>query len=269
MKLAYMYATSDVGHSNVTAIQGDLEPTLARIRETGYEGVEFLVSNPGRLDGAALEAAARQAGLDVPAICTGEVYGEDGLSFADINAMRRAEAIQRMKAAMELGERFGAGVNVGRLRGRFQEGIEAAQTMAWIREAIVECAEAFPSTRIMIEPVNHQYANCLMDTASTLAFVEEINLPNVGLMLDMVHILVESENLAESIRSVHEAGRLWHFHFSDSDRKPAGDGDYDMAMVVEALRRVSYDDYSTVETFQIPDSSYAIKKSFATLQPYF
>lgn len=269
MKLAYMYATPDVSHSNVTAIQGKLEPTLSLIRGTGYEGVEFLVCNPAQLDAAELEAAVRQTGLDVPAICTGEVYGEDGLSFADSDPMRRREAIARMKAAMELGERFQAGVNVGRLRGRFQEGIDSAQTMAWIREAIVECAEAFPSTRIVIEPVNHQYANCLIDTASTLSFVEEINLPNVGLMLDMVHILVEDENLEESIRKVHEKDRLWHFHFSDSDRKPVGDGEYDMAKVVNALRQVAYREYSTVETFQIPDAIYSIKKSFETLQPYF
>lgn len=269
MKLAYMYATPDVGHSQVTAIQGDLEPTLLLVRNTGYTGVEFLVRDPSTLDGAAIQAAARNAGLDVPAICTGEVYGEDKLSFADSDAARRREAIGRMKASMELGERFGASVNVGRLRGRFQEGIDAAQTMDWIRQAVVECAEAFPATRIVIEPVNHHYANCLIDTSVALDFVEEINLPNVGLMLDMAHMLVEGEDVAHTVRSVHDKGRLWHFHFSDSDRKPAGDGDYDMAMVVQALRDVAYDSYCTVETFQIPDSGHAIKKSFTTLQPFF
>lgn len=62
MKLAYMYATPDVGHSKVTAIQGDLEPTLEHIRRTGYTGVEFLVRDPSVLDAAAIEDAVAKAG---------------------------------------------------------------------------------------------------------------------------------------------------------------------------------------------------------------
>lgn len=269
MKLAYMYATPDVGHSKVTAIQGDLEPTLEHIRRTGYTGVEFLVRDPSVLDVAAIEDAVAKAGLDVPAICTGEVYGEDLISFADPEPARRKEAIRRMKAAQALAERFGASVNVGRLRGRFTEGIHPDQTMDWIRQAVTECANAYPSTRIVIEPVNHQYANCMVKTADAMKFVEEINLPNVGLMLDMAHMLIEGEDLPASIRAVSEKQRLWHFHFTDSDRKPAGDGHYDMDEAVQALRAVSYDAYCTVETFQIPDSRYAIKRSYETLQSYF
>src|SRR5579863_6251094 len=102
MKLAYMYATPDVLPAQVTAIQGKIAPTLARIRRTGYSGVELLVRDPRRIDTAALESAARLEGLDVPAVCTGEVYGEDGLSFADPDPMTRSQARDRMLASLEL-----------------------------------------------------------------------------------------------------------------------------------------------------------------------
>src|SRR5699024_8484698 len=108
MKLAYMYATPDVGHSKVTAIQGDPSSTLARIRETGYTGVELLVRDPREIDVVALHDAVNDAGLDVPAICTGEVYGEDKVSFADPDPQCRREARDRMRSAMELAARFGA-----------------------------------------------------------------------------------------------------------------------------------------------------------------
>jgi Sugar phosphate isomerases/epimerases len=269
MKLAYMYATPDVTHDKVTAIRGDIAPTLARIREVGYQGVELLVADPARVDAAALESAVRAEGLDVPAVCTGEVYGEAGLSFADPNPGKRSQARDRMKAAMALAERFGAAVNVGRLRGRFQDGIDPAQTMAWISEAVTECAQAYPGTRIIMEPVNRQYANCLTGTQDMLDFVTSLNLPNVGIMLDMVHILVEGEALPASLRAAMNTGRLWHFHVSDSDRLPVGDGSYDIAAVMVALRAVGYDDYVTVETFQIPNVEHAVQASFNALRPFF
>lgn len=269
MKLAYMYATPDVGHSRVTAIQGDIAATLAQIRKTGYEGVEFLVCNPEQINISALEAAVRQEGLDVPAICTGEVYGEDKLSFADPDPDKRQQACNRMKSAMALAAHFGASVNVGRLRGRYQDGIPPEQTMAWITESIRECALTYPETRIVMEPVNHEYANCLMGTRDMLDFVNAVNLPNVGIMLDMVHMLMEGEDIKASIASAQRCQRLWHFHFSDSDRLPLGDGRYDIGAIVKALREAGYEGYATVETFQIPDSQHAIQQSFNTLRPYF
>jgi len=268
MKFAYMYATPDVAHSKVTAIQGDVGQTLAHIRKVGYEGVEFLVADPGRIDAAEVEAAVRAEGLDVPAVCTGEVYGEAGLSFADPDPAKRRLARDRMKAAMAFAQRFGAAVNVGRLRGRYQEGVEPGQTMAWITEAVAECADAYPGTRIVMEPVNHQYANCLMGTQDTLDFVQSVGRPNVGIMLDMVHILMEGEDLPASLRAARARNCLWHFHVSDSDRLPLGDGAYDLAAVMAALRDIAYDDYVTVETFQIPDGAHAIQASFEALRPF-
>lgn len=269
MKLAYMYATPDVQHSKVTAIQGDIEQTLAQIREIGYGGVEFLVSDPAAIDIATLERAIKNEGLDVPAVCTGEVYGEAGLSFADPDANRRQEARDRMKAAMAFAQRFGAAVNVGRLRGRYQDGVAPTQTLEWISEAIRECAQAYPATRIVMEPVNHLYANCLMGTKDMLDFVDSVALPNVGIMLDMVHILIEGEDLGASLRQAQAKNCLWHFHVSDSDRLPMGDGSYDIDAVFKALRDISYDAYVTVETFQTPDSQHAIQQSYNSLRPYF
>lgn len=269
MKLAYMYATPEVTHSKVTAIQGEIAPTLARIREVGYQGVELLVCDPARIDARAVEKAIADEGLDVPAICTGEIYGEAKLSFADPSPAKRREARERMKDAMALASRFDGAVNVGRLRGRYQEGIATQQTLDWITEALVECSEAYPGTHILMEPVNHLYANCLLGTQEMLDFIAEVARPNVGIMLDMVHILVEGEDLPTSLRRAQRYGCLRHFHVSDSDRLPVGDGEYDIAAVMASLRDISYDRYVTAETFQIPNSSIAIQASFDSMRPYF
>ena len=267
MKLAYMYATPDVSPARVTAIQGEIGPTLARIRRTGYSGVELLVRDPRRIDAEELESAVRLEGLDVPAICTGEVYGEDGLSFADPDPVTRSRARDRMLASLELASRFGAMVNVGRLRGRYVEGVDPRQTMDWITESIAACAKSYQDTAVVMEPVNRQYANCLLNTAETMDFIRSINLPNVGIMLDSVHMMVEGEDIIASMQA--SASHFWHFHISDSDRLPVGRGSYRIKEFMDALAAMEFRRYVAVETFQIPDGDRAIQASFDSLRPYF
>ena len=267
MKLAYMYATPDVTHSNVTAIQGDPAQVLGFLCKTGYTGVEFLVRDPAQINQRTLARIAADEGLDTPAICTGEVYGEDGLSFADPNPARRREAIDRMKAAMEMGARFGAMVNVGRLRGRYTDGVTPEQTLDWITTALCDCADAFPDVRIVLEPVNHLYANCLLGIEESLAFVRHAGRVNIGLMLDIVHMLVEKE---DPERSMAVAGAsFWHYHISDSDRLPVGAGSYDIDTIMAGVLKSGFDAYVTAEHFQRPTGSSSAKQSYQRLAGFF
>lgn len=267
MKLAYQYATEDVTHSNVTAIQGDPAQVLPFLRKIGYTGVEFLVRDPAKIDQVTLARIAAEEGLDTPAVCTGEVYGEDGISFADPDPVRRTIAIDRMMASMEMGARFGAMVNVGRLRGRFTDGVAPEQTMDWINAALCQCADAFPDVRIVLEPVNHLYANCLLGTEESVAFVRQTGRANIGLMLDIVHMLVENE---DPVKSMAITGDLfWHYHISDSDRLPVGAGSYDIDAIMSGVQQSGFDAYVTAEHFQRPDGPSSAKQTYQRLAGFF
>lgn len=264
MKLAYMYATPDVTHDKVTAIRGEIAPALNRLRDVGYSGVELLVADPARIDRGTLREAVHDCGLDVPAICTGEVYGQAKLSFADPDPETRQAAKDRMHAAMDLAAEYGAMVNVGRLRGRYVDGVAPRQTLDWIAEAISEAVERTPGVPVVLEPVNHEYANCLVTTRESVEFVETVSIPRLGLMLDAVHILVEKEDVADACALAGE--HFLHFHISDSDRLPVGDGSYDIMGIMVAVAASGFDAYTTVETFQIPDGNHSIAASWAALQ---
>lgn len=264
MKLAYMYATPDVTHDKVTAIRGDIAPALNQIRDVGYSGVEFLVADPALIDRPALRRAVDECGLDVPAICTGEVYGQAQLSFADPNPECRQKARDRMNAAMELAAEYDAMVNVGRLRGRYVEGVSRQQTLDWIAEAISEAVERAPGVPVVLEPVNHEYANCLVTTREAVEFIDTVSIPRLGLMLDAVHILVENEEIADACALAGE--HFLHFHISDSNRLPVGDGAYDIMGIMVAVAASGFDAYTTVETFQIPDGNHGMTASWAVLQ---
>lgn len=267
MKLAYMYATPEVAPARVTAVQGDAAACFARIRELGYDGVELLVRDPRAFDHALIERQLADAGLAMPAVCTGEVYGEDGLSLADPDPARRAETLERMIAAMDLAARFGAMVNVGRMRGRYQDGIEPAQTEKWVADGMQAAADARPETRIVLEPVNRHYANFLMGTAEAAHFVRTLERANIGLMLDLAHITIEGERHGDSLAA---AGDLfWHYHVCDSDRQAVGHGDWDIAAALNDLAASSYDGWITAEHFQTPDPDAAMEQSIRWLRGHY
>ena len=68
---------------------------------------------------------------------------------------------------------------------------------------------------IGIEPNSKQYGtNFLTNTADTYNFVKEINLNNIGINLDLSSIILENENLNNSINIVNSLNKPFHSHIS-------------------------------------------------------
>lgn len=266
MRFAYMVATPEVKGPRVTAWRGQLERAFAAVAQAGFAGVELMIRDPLQQDPEELEAIAANSGLAIPVLCTGEVYGEDGLSFADPDPAIRAEAVGRARAMAELGSRLGAHVNVGRLRGRFTQDAPAEQTLAWIREGLAAAAAVDRSVRILLEPINRQVSNCILTTAQGMAFVSDLALPNVNLMLDTMHMEAEGENLRESfIAAKHQC---FHVHIGQADRLPPGTGAYDLGPVMAALEAIDYRRWVGVEVWQEPDQETALRLSAQALRPF-
>jgi sugar phosphate isomerase/epimerase len=97
MKLAIVLSTHAAAFQAV-AFKGDFQTNVARIAAYGYDGVELAIRDPKLVDVEGLEAVVAEYGLEVPAIGTGQAWGEEGLSFtSDDPAVRRA-AIERVKS---------------------------------------------------------------------------------------------------------------------------------------------------------------------------
>ena len=73
--------------------------------------------------------------------------------------------------------------------------------------------------------------------------VRRVDRPNLGLLLDLYHMYLEDANMDESIVKAKDWVR--HFHFSDSDRWPAGvgHGTIDFPRLLVLLRAIGYSGY--------------------------
>src|SRR5947208_2601187 len=100
MKLAYQVATPEVHTPDVTAFRGDLREGMRLVAEAGFDGVELMMRDAAPNDARAVAALAREHGLEVAMCCTGEVSGEDRLSFADPDPAVREAALARAKGIL-------------------------------------------------------------------------------------------------------------------------------------------------------------------------
>lgn len=129
MKLCYQVATPDVAIApSVTAYQGTLEHSFGDLSALGYDGVELMMLDPDQLNWEELKNTAKKYDLDVVLVCTGEVYGQLGISFTDPDEAVRRQAIDRVKRLIECAGYLGANLNIGRVRGQYLDGIEKEQT---------------------------------------------------------------------------------------------------------------------------------------------
>lgn len=103
MRLCYQVATPDVAIADsVTAYQGPLEKSFADLASFGYRGVELMTLNPSELDWDFVKNEAEKNGLKVVLVCTGEIWGQLGLSYTSPGKEVREEALRRSRRSSTL-----------------------------------------------------------------------------------------------------------------------------------------------------------------------
>ena len=267
MKKAIVVSTQPTKFDAV-AFKGDLEANLARVARLGYDGVELAIRDPRMVDADGIVDLARRYGLEIPAIGTGQAWGEEGLSFTDPDTRVRRAAVERVKSHVPVASRFGAVIIVGLLRGIVRPGVSDEQAWSWMADSLRECAELAlgSDVRIAVEPIN-RYETTLVNTAADgLALLERVGMPNLGLLLDTFHMNIEEPDIFESIRLT--APHLFHFHVADSNRWYPGAGHLDFPSIVATLREVGYKGHVSVEAMPLPDADTCAEKSIEAMRSW-
>ena len=94
-----------------------------------------------------------------------------------------------------------------------------------------------------------RFETCLINTAKeALMYVEEIDSPNIGVLLDTYHMNIEEDNIGDAIRLVG-ADRLKSFHTGDNNRRAPGRGHINWDEVFGALADIGYEGRIVSEPF--------------------
>jgi sugar phosphate isomerase/epimerase len=265
VKLSIVLSTQ-AAQFEAVAFKGDLAANVNKIAGWGYDGLELAIRDPRLVDGDELLRIAAEHGLEVPAIGTGQAWGEEKLSYTDPDPAVRAAAIERTISHVPFAARTGAVIIVGLLRGIVRPGIEHAQAMEWLVAALQQgCAAAQPhGVRIALEPICRYETTLINNVAQGLDLVERVGAPNMGLLLDTFHMNIEEPVIEDSIRAAGD--RIFHFHVADSNRWYPGAGHLDFASILEALYATGYDGYVSGEFMPEPDADTSAQRSIAHLR---
>lgn len=260
MKLSIVLSTQPASFSAL-AYKGELATNITKIAGLGYDGVELAVRDPALLNVTHIQEAVSENQLVVPAIGTGQAYGEEGLSFTSPDAEVRKRAIERIKAQVELAAHFGAVVILGLIRGRVQDGVTASTAHDWLVEALKECADfaAHSNVKLAMEPINRYETDLIQTVSEGLALIERVGSEQFGLLLDTFHMNIEEPSIENSIRAA--ADRIFHFHVADSNRWYPGAGHIDFRHVVTVLHDVGYDGFLSAEILPEPNPDTCAQES--------
>ena len=251
---------------DAVAFKGDFEANVADIACMGYDGVELAIRDPRLVDAESILRVVESHGLSVPAIGTGQAWVEEGLSFTDPDPAVREKAIERVKSHLPLAKRLGAVVIIGLLRGIVKSEVSQDQAMAWLVEALRDCATEASKigARFALEPINRYETSLINNVEQGLDLVEKVGSDSFGLLLDTFHMNIEEPSIEESIRAAGD--RIFHFHVADSNRWYPGAGHIDFVSILRTLLETGYQGYISGEFLPMPDAHTAAGKALEHLK---
>lgn len=265
MKLSIVLSTQ-AAQFQAVAFKGDFQANVAKIASWGYDGVELAIRDPELVDADELLRVVSTHSLEVPAIGTGQAWGEEGLSYTDPDPAVRAAAIDRTEAHIPFAARTGAVIIIGLLRGIVKPGVSQGQAMDWLVEALRDCcAAARPhGVRIALEPICRYETTLVNNAAQGMELLERIGADNMGLLLDTFHMNIEDVVIEEAIRLCGD--RIFHFHVADSNRWYPGAGHLDFESILAALYATGYQGYVSGEFMPLPDADTSAQQGITYLR---
>jgi len=265
VKLSVVLSTHAAAFQAV-AFKGDFEANVAKIASWGYDGVELAVRDPAMVNAGQLKRVVAEHDLVVPAIGTGQAWGEEGLSFTSDDPEVRDAAINRIASHVPLAAHLDAVIILGLIRGVTPEGQTHEQSMEYLVEAIQRCAEVADGSRVRfaLEPMNRYETDLIHTVEDGLELIERVGKDNFGLLLDTFHMNIEEPDIEYSIQMCGD--RIFHFHVADSNRWYPGAGHLDFMSILDELASTGYRGFVSGEFMPMPDADTAAKNAASFLR---
>lgn len=248
----------------------DWKQGLQWVKDSGFDAVEVILSDPELLDLSALQKELLRLDIPVSTISTGQAAGLEGLSMMAASSEVRQATLKRLRCdvdfAVELGRPH---VTIGLIRGKggvLPFDVEHELLCRSMRE-IAEYAGK-KGVILNLEPINRYETAHLNTSLSGLKLLEEIGNPeNVGILYDTFHSNIEDADMTEAIHQLK--GSISNVHIADSNRRLPGEGHIDMAKVRQALEDIGYDGYVALEVLNHPTKLHIVENAGKSIHKFF
>jgi len=267
VKLSLAIQTPDVPFQlQVALLAGSLDEKLRKAAALGADGVELMCFDPATLDVESIRSKLAENGLEAAAVASGGLgIGKITLLHPDPQICEVARS--RLKDLIYFAASLRAPVvTIGGFRGRSNGDQRASLTR--LGEILLEAAAIANSrgVRLAVEPINRYEGDLIQNAAQGLAFLDQVNHPALGLLLDTFHMNIEEASWTEPFARVFTAGKLFHVHLGDNNRLPPGKGLIDFQAILQTLSSIGYQGYLSAELLALPDADRAADETLMYLR---
>jgi sugar phosphate isomerase/epimerase len=145
-------------------------------------------------------------------------------------------------------------------------GVSHDQAWDWATETFRDAAKRAEerSVTICFEPLSTAETNFVNTAAEAIRFAQQFNSPNFKIILDVKAMCGEAESSGTrwNVSLPKIIRKSWphfaHFHANDKNLKGPGFGEVDFKPIVQALKKVGYDGFVSVEVFNFDEGAEVI-----------
>ncbi len=223
---------------------------VEKVMDMGFDGIEFPVFAGMDLDEAKrLGEYVKQKNIPCTTL---SVIGPDFGNSVSPDKTEREKMVKLVKDHIDYSAAIGSELLMGPLTqalGYFSGARLTKQEWQWSIDACREFGEyaAKFDMPIAIEPLN-RFEQFMLNTAEdSVKYVQEVNLKNVGLIMDTMHMNIEELNVAAALE--YAMPYTIHIHISENNRGIPGTGHACGKDVFDVIKKTKYDGWLTIEAF--------------------
>ena len=233
-----------------------------RLAGWGFDIVELPVEYLEAWDAADIRPVLEEHGLKA-GVCAAM---PEGRSLVTANTDTVLETQHYLKACIDKAAALGANVVAGPIydwtghTGPIlpDERARGIERLAGNLRPVLDHAAA-AGVKLAVEPLNRFETSLFNTVEQTMALIEAVDHPALGLLLDTFHMNIEERDPGAAIRLASD--RLFHFHACGNDRGAPGGDAIDWGGVRDALGDVDYRGAVTIESFTSANQTIATAAS--------
>ena len=223
IKLCLFSSTPDIEKLNflVKVLTGTPLELAQRAIAWGYDGFEFMPDPENVTDPGEIERALKATGAMMPVVNSGRIAAQ-GMALLHADKVLRARAIKAFKRMLDLAACFQARVGLGMSRGAGIPGASRQEMDILADDVFRELTEHATKVGavIMLEPADPGVTAYINTMDEAVAWVDRINNPHFGVMLDPYQLADAEPSIEHGIRAAR--GLANHIHLYDPSRWPPG-----------------------------------------------
>ncbi len=258
---------------------GDCAAACETAARLGFDAVEIFAPDAAAVRALNLPKLLGDNGLALAALGTGAGFLQRQLTFTSHSRSVWTEAVDFVRAMIDVAAEFQSAVIVGSMQGRWTPEVPRDRAIGQLWEALFVLGDHAPplNVKLFYEPLNRYETNLFTTLGDAATFVAKgFPHPCIELLADLFHMNIEERDIAAALRDAESFAADWrgvplvgHVHFADSNRRAAGLGHTDFTPIAAALREMNYDGYVSAEVLPWPDAERAAEQTMKAFRVHF